>query len=211
MVSTARIERPPLYRGDSASIETIPATSLSSSQTARCTSTGCQQPPDLPLNSHIVFTAEWPDCPSLDASRDHQASNCSLQARLLSLHGWGLIDLPLRTAFSPAHPLARRDVPLAQARAFHYLSLPLGEWPRLPFTARIERPLLYRGGSASKKGTWPLHPHPSEAARCASTDDHQAPSPPLFREHRTNVGILPARFIVRVLRSRRMVWLLPAP
>jgi len=30
------------------------------------------------------------------------------------------------------------------------------EWPRLPFTARIERPLLDRGGSASKKGTWPL-------------------------------------------------------
>ena len=27
---------------------------------------------------------------------------------------------------------------------------------RLPFTARIERPPLYRGGSASKKGTWPL-------------------------------------------------------
>jgi len=32
---------------------------------------------------------------------------------------WGLIDLPLRAAFSPSHPLARRDVPLAQARAFH--------------------------------------------------------------------------------------------
>ena len=29
MVSTARIERPPLYRGGSASIETIPAASLS--------------------------------------------------------------------------------------------------------------------------------------------------------------------------------------
>ena len=40
------------------------------------------------------------------------------QARSLSLQGWGLIDLPLRTAFSSAHPLARRDVPLAQARAF---------------------------------------------------------------------------------------------
>jgi len=25
---------------------------------------------------------------------------------------WGLIDLPLRAAFSPSHPLARRDVPL---------------------------------------------------------------------------------------------------
>jgi hypothetical protein len=35
--------------------------------------------------------------------------------------------------------------------------LPLNrKWPRLPFTARIERPLFHRGGSASKKGTWPL-------------------------------------------------------
>src|SRR5882762_7890838 len=104
----------------------------------------------------------------------------SLQARSLSLQGWGLIDLPLRAAFSPAHPLARRDVPLARARAFQLsIPLPLGEWPRLPFTARIERPLSYRGGSASKKGTWPLLPHPSEAARCASTEDHQPPPPPL--------------------------------
>jgi hypothetical protein len=45
------------------------------------------------------------------------------------------------------------------------------ERPRSPLTARIERPLLYRGGSASKKGTWPLLPHPSEAARCTSTGD----------------------------------------
>jgi hypothetical protein len=41
---------------------------------------------------------------------------------------------------------------------------------------------FHRARSASKKGTWPLPPHPSEAARCASTEDHQAPSPPLFRE-----------------------------
>ncbi len=30
------------------------------------------------------------------------------------------------------------------------------EWPRLPFTARIERALFYRARSASKKGTWLL-------------------------------------------------------
>src|SRR4029077_1018047 len=53
---------------------------------------------------------------------------------------------------------------------------------RLDFTAHIERPLLHRGGSASKKGTWPLPLHPSEVARCASTEDHQALSPPLLRE-----------------------------
>src|SRR6185436_3533358 len=40
----------------------------------------------------------------------------SLQALSLSLQGWWLIDLPLRASFSPAHPLARRDVPLARVR-----------------------------------------------------------------------------------------------
>jgi hypothetical protein len=47
-----------------------------------------------------------------------------------------------------------------------------------PCTARIERPLLHRGGSASKKGTWPLPSHPSEAARCASTGIVPATPPP---------------------------------
>jgi len=37
------------------------------------------------------------------------------------------------------------------------------------FTARIERPPLYRGGSASKKNGLPAPSHSSEAARCAST------------------------------------------
>jgi hypothetical protein len=43
--------------------------------------------------------------------------------------------------------------------------------------ARIEQAQFYRARSASKKGTWPLPPYPSQAARCASTEDHQAPSP----------------------------------
>ena len=34
----------------------------------------------------------------------------------------------------------------------------LGEWPRLPFTARIERAQFHRARSASKKSTWPLPP-----------------------------------------------------
>ena len=41
---------------------------------------------------------------------------------------------------------------------FNSLHLSLGEWPRLPFTARIERALFHRARSASKKGTWPLPP-----------------------------------------------------
>ena len=72
--------------------------------------------------------------------------------------GWSLIDLPLRASFSPAHPLARRDVPLALARAFQFATPLVREWPRLPFTARIERAQFHRARSASKKGTWPLHP-----------------------------------------------------
>ena len=45
----------------------------------------------------------------------------------------------------------------------------LREWPRLPFTARIERAHSYRARSASKKGTWPLPAHPSQGARSGST------------------------------------------
>jgi len=33
---------------------------------------------------------------------------------------------------------------------------PPREWPKLPFTARIERAQFHRARSASKKGTWPL-------------------------------------------------------
>ena len=38
---------------------------------------------------------------------------------LVTSQGWGLIDLPLRAAFSPAHPLARRDMSLAQTWGIH--------------------------------------------------------------------------------------------
>ena len=56
---------------------------------------------------------EWPRLPFTARIEQYK---CSLQARSLPLQGWGLIDLPLRATFSPAHPLARRDVPLARAR-----------------------------------------------------------------------------------------------
>ena len=54
--------------------------------------------------------------------------------------GWGLIDLLLR---------ASNDV-----LPFPYLPF-LGKWPRLPFTARIERAHSHCARSASKKGTQP--------------------------------------------------------
>ena len=63
--------------------------------------------------------------------KKEECAGCPLRApaRILPKiegQGWGLIDLPLRATFSPAHPLARgstelaevRDVLLAQARAF---------------------------------------------------------------------------------------------
>jgi hypothetical protein len=65
----------------------------------------------------------------------------------LSLQGWGLIDLPLRASFSPAHPLAdifhpahppiasqsiSRDVPSSRARPSNPFHVSLREWPRLP-------------------------------------------------------------------------------
>ena len=110
--------------------------------------------------------------------------------------GWRLNDLPLRASFSPAHPLARRDVPLALARAFQFDKPRFRKWPRLAFTARIERAHSDRARSASKKGTWPLPPHPSEAARCASTEDHQAPSLTSFPSspaHQNNAQTLSSR------------------
>src|SRR5437870_13011137 len=64
--------------------------------------------------------------------------------------------------------LARQDALYPRRGPSNSLYLPLGEWPRLPSTARIERAPLHRARSASKEGTWPLPPHPSEAARCAS-------------------------------------------
>jgi hypothetical protein len=54
----------------------------------------------------------------------------------------GSNESPLRAGYDPSNSL--------------YLSL--GEWPRLPFTARIERAQFHRARSASKKGTSPLPP-----------------------------------------------------
>jgi hypothetical protein len=51
-------------------------------------------------------------------------------------------------------------IPTARVKRIlsNYLHLSLMEWPRLPFTARIERAPFHRARSASKKGTWPLPP-----------------------------------------------------
>jgi hypothetical protein len=96
--------------------------------------------------------------------------------------GWGLIDLPLRATFSPAHPMARRVVSLAHARTSLLLLRTVTpshprESPDCPslrasnehrFTVRVLR---------ARRMVWWLPSPPSETARCASTEDHQAPSP----------------------------------
>ena len=102
--------------------------------------------------------------------------------------------IPTARTIPPAQPSARQDALYPERGPSNSLYLPLGEWPRLPstariergpcdsppspegvgrlfFTARIERPPLYRGGSASKKNGLPAPSHHSEAARCASTND----------------------------------------
>ena len=106
IVSTARIEGPPLYRGASASTETSQLPCLPPSQGARSGSTG---PTWVPFLFFIV---------RVDGPRDLLAF--PPLTRLPHSHRFsqegGLFGLPLRATFSPAHPLARRDVPLARAR-----------------------------------------------------------------------------------------------
>ena len=83
---------------------------------------------------------------------------------LLSVFDSYRFSLPLRQIFSVIFfpsPNSWRDGrgrPHVRAsdEASASLHLTLGEWSRLPFTARIERAHSYRARSASKKGTWPL-------------------------------------------------------
>jgi hypothetical protein len=81
----------------------------------------------------------------------------------------GLFGLPLRATFSPAQPTTGTPrLALSPSEGPPILYTYVREWPRLPFTARIERPPLHRGGSASKKGTWPLPSPPLTALSSGS-------------------------------------------
>jgi hypothetical protein len=85
---------------------------------------------------------------------------------------WGLS--PLRAAFLPAHPLARRDVPVARTRAFRFsVSLFRG----------VAKVALYCAHRATTVSSWGLCEqeghlaapyHSSATARCASTGNEQA-------------------------------------
>ena len=66
------------------------------------------------------------------------------------------------------------------------LYLSLREWPRLPFTARIERAPFHRARSASKKGTWPLSPSP---LFCEQQDDQATHKGKRDREDARSEGV----------------------
>jgi len=61
-------------------------------------------------------------------------------------------------ATTTAGPSRRRLKKAVQQGPSNSLYLSLGERPRLPFTARIERAQFHRARSASKKGAWLLPP-----------------------------------------------------
>jgi hypothetical protein len=95
------------------------------------------------FEADVFSTRGEPNCPSLRVSNDIDGP--SKLARALFTGRW-----------PDWSPTAR-----VQLRSSDSLYLALREWPRLPFTARIERAPFHRARSASKKGTWPLPPHPT--------------------------------------------------
>ena len=111
----------------------------------------------------------------------------SLQARPFLSSKGGLVDPRLRATFSPTHWHAD-TCHYPRRGPFNSLHLSLREWPRLPFTARIERAQFHRARSASKKGTWPLPP-PSFSGRA-------------LREHRRSTDHPPSHPLRRILLPR---------
>ena len=95
VVSTARIERPPLHRGGSASTETMPAASPLPSQGARSRSTGPMWVFSTSESFFYHCLGEWPRLPSTARIGRY---TCSFQARSSLSRGWGLIGLPLRAS-----------------------------------------------------------------------------------------------------------------
>jgi len=72
--------------------------------------------------------------------------------------GWSPLRASNEGLLRPRVPRAQRPSPMALPdHVFQPASLLFtGGWPDWSPTARIERPQFHRGGSASKKGTWPL-------------------------------------------------------
>jgi len=97
------------------------------------------------------------------------------------------------------------------------LYLTLREWPRLPFTARIERAPFHRARSASKKGTWPLPPIlPSmrvpraQRINQAATLPSTPPPPVALLPSGQGSTRLPGQLSMRVLRPAESIRLGPS-
>jgi hypothetical protein len=121
----------------------------------------------------------------------------SLQARSFSLQGCRLIDLPLRATFSPAHPLARRDVPLARARAFKFSPLcPKGSSQTVLHCANKFRRLLLSIPLEGPLERLPLRPSNEGMQILYTSLWRSGRGCPLLRassDHRYIVGALRAR------------------
>jgi hypothetical protein len=87
--------------------------------------------------------------------------------------GWGLSDLPLR---APNEGFLRHSF-----QQHHTSSFPR-ESPDYPSLRASDEHMLIVRVLRARRMVRRLPSRPSEAARCASTEDHQAPSPPLFRD-----------------------------
>jgi hypothetical protein len=101
-------------------------------------------------NGSPYLNEKWYRLPSTARIAQPSPIKCSLQASSFFLQAWGLNDLPLRA--SDEHILIVR-VPRAQSGLIESSISPTSQkrGASLLFTARIERPPFYRGGSASKK------------------------------------------------------------
>ena len=133
-------------------------------------------------------------------------------------------DLPLRASFSPTHPLTRRDVPVAQVRGFLF-SIPLFRGVAKAALYCAHRTsiidLIYpsnlacsrSGMGADGSSTARVQRGPSEAARCASTEDHQAPSSPFYRARSASKKgtwpLLPHPSKLARYRFKRVAWIGP--
>jgi len=136
------------------------------------------------IQACLYFTPkEWHPCWS------HCGRRTRLQmippSSLVISQGWGLIDLPLRATFSPAHPRAdifhppyppiasqsiSRDVPLAQARASCFLLCDttlsfLRESPDWPSVRASDEHCLIVRVLRARRMVWRLLSCPSKLAR----------------------------------------------
>jgi hypothetical protein len=108
---------------------------------------------------------EPPFAPHAPKAQDHTGfPNLSF-----SLLGGGLVESPTarNSLTRPPAVTPRRVISPSEGLPILYTAI-LREWPRLPFTARIERAHSYRARSASKKGTWPLPAPPLTALSTGS-------------------------------------------